>query len=215
MSIAQVTPWHELTAKAREQFARLRLRDPAPRAERLSGAHNPWGVAAAWIDAWLLLDICQHPCVLDGVQARLGPDLILWDSQVHLCASDYRRFVAEDREGRYGPVDPAAGVVALVQSDAGPWVLARDGRSEAGVDVWAELAMDEPLYVIRYMPASSRFVRDPAFGPNWLTMEEQPLVNYTRRPLWLVRGSDRAANDFVTGFNPAVPRWAGRSTLET
>jgi hypothetical protein len=40
-------------------------------------------------------------------------------------------------------------------------------------------------------------------------MEEQPLVNYTSRPLWLVRGEDAAANDFVTGFSPSVPRWAG------
>ena len=27
--------------------------------------------------------------------------------------------------------------------------------------------------------------------------------------LWLVRGNDSAGNDFVSGFSPAVPRWAG------
>lgn len=215
MAVGKVTPWSELMARTREQFGRLRSLNPEPRAERLSGAHNPWGIAAAWIDAWLLLDICQHPCVLDRVQIQLGPDLILWDSQVHLRAQDYLRFVAEGREGRYGPIEPAAGAVALVQPGVPPDVLPRDGRSEPGVDVWHKFLMDEPMYVIRYIPGSSRFVRDPSFGPNGLAMEEQPLVNYTQRPLWLVRGSDRAGNDFVTGFSPTVPRWAGPSTLET
>ena len=43
-------------------------------------------------------------------------------------------------------------------------------------------------------------------------MEARPLVNYTTRPLWLVAGQDRAGSDFVTGFSPAVPRWAGTRT---
>jgi hypothetical protein len=42
-------------------------------------------------------------------------------------------------------------------------------------------------------------------------MEEQVLINFCTRPLWLVRGEDRAGNDFVTGFAPAAPRWAGAS----
>ena len=45
-------------------------------------------------------------------------------------------------------------------------------------------------------------------------MEEQPLINYATRPLWLVRGEDRAGNDFVTGFAPPVPRWAGSQPEE-
>jgi hypothetical protein len=67
----------------------------------------------------------------------------------------------------------------------------------------------EPLYVIRYMAATSRFDRNPRSPENLTAMEEQPLVNYATRPLWLVRGEDRAGNDFVTGFAPPVPRWAG------
>jgi hypothetical protein len=68
---------------------------------------------------------------------------------------------------------------------------------------------DEPVYVIRYMPATSTFLRDGRALANWIAMEEQPLINHAARPLWLVRGEDRAGNDFVTGFSPPVPRWAG------
>jgi len=59
-------------------------------------------------------------------------------------------------------------------------------------------------YAIRYMPASSRYVRDPDFPPNRFAAEHSPLVNYTQRPLWLARGTDRADNDFVTGHGAAL-----------
>jgi hypothetical protein len=44
-------------------------------------------------------------------------------------------------------------------------------------------------------------------------MEERPLVNYTHRPIWLVRGEDRAGSDFATGFAPLAPAWAAEQTL--
>ena len=48
---------------------------------------------------------------------------------------------------------------------------------------------------LRYMPASSLFDRrlKPLDGQTGLA------VNFAQRPLWLVRGQDRAGNDFVTG----------------
>lgn len=54
-------------------------------------------------------------------------------------------------------------------------------------------------YAIRYMPAATPYVRDPAFPANAYAAKESPLMNYTQRPLWLVRGADRAQNDFSTG----------------
>jgi hypothetical protein len=71
-----------------------------------------------------------------------------------------------------------------------------------------------PLYVLRYMPATSAFQRDAKASANWTAMQEQPLLNFTQRPLWLVRGEDRAGNDFVSGFSPQVPRWAINSLKE-
>jgi hypothetical protein len=32
-------------------------------------------------------------------------------------------------------------------------------------------------------------------------------VNYTKRPIWLMRGKDHANNDFVTGFMVPAARW--------
>jgi hypothetical protein len=67
---------------------------------------------------------------------------------------------------------------------------------------------NDPLLVVRYFPSSSNFVRDPRYPANWLAMEEQVLLNYTTRALWLVAGQDRAGNDFVTGFSEQIPSWA-------
>lgn len=187
----------------------IAARDPPPRSERLSGIHNPWGHATGLADAWSFLDLCEHPAILDRVEQLIGADIVLWDSQLYLRGSAYLQFVADGREGRYWPVEPLAGALVLVALvDAMPRVVCVE-LSSLTMDSLAPLDTHAPLYVIRYMPAISRFVRDARSPANWIAMEEQPLVNYAARPLWLVRGNDQARNDFVTGFSPAVPRWAG------
>ena len=57
-------------------------------------------------------------------------------------------------------------------------------------------------YAIRYMPATSRYVRDPSFPANAYAAQNSQLMNYTTRPIWLLRGVDRANNDFETGHGP-------------
>jgi hypothetical protein len=184
-----------------------------PRQERLSGLHNPWGHGDRAVDPWLLLEICEDPEVLDGVEALIGPDIVLWDTDLYLEAAAYQRFVAQGREGRYWPAMPLQGALVLVQAGtAQPLTfldLARIARE--GVPALDPLS---PLYVLRYMPATSHFVRDSRAPANWVAMEEQPLINYTTRPLWLMRGEDRAGSDFVTGFSLPVPRWAGNQPKE-
>ena len=192
-----------LHAAARE----LAARRPRPRAERLSGIHNPWGHASVLADAWCFLDLCEDPGILDRVEPLIGPDIVLWDAELHLEAASYLRFVQGRREGRYWPAMPLAGAVVLVAPAAAQPVSCLALHSIA--QNLPELAPHEPLFVIRYMPGTSAFVRDGRSLANWIAMEEQPLVNYTTRPLWMVRGEDRAGNDFVTGFSPPVPRWAG------
>ena len=200
--------WSRRIAALRDAACQLAQRRPSLRPERLSGLHNPWGLAATLTSAWPFLDLCEDECVLDSVAERLGPDIVLWDSELHLHADAYLRFVVKGREGRYWPVQPLAGAVVLVALDGlerAP--LCYDVNAIARADL-SGLDPAQPLYIVRYMPGTSRFMRDPQAAPNWRAMEEQPLVNYTGRPLWLVRGEDRAGNDFVTGFAPAVPRWA-------
>ncbi len=54
-------------------------------------------------------------------------------------------------------------------------------------------------YAIRYMPATSRYVRDPDWPANAYAARYSPLMAYPSRPIWLVRGTDRAGNDFSVG----------------
>jgi hypothetical protein len=50
-------------------------------------------------------------------------------------------------------------------------------------------------WAIRYMPATSLF--DRSLPPTHLT--DAQVVDYASRPIWLVRGIDRAGNDFDAG----------------
>ncbi len=172
-----------------------------PWQEQLSGIHNPFGRHAAVDDAWKFLDIAESPAVLDAVEAALGPDIILWDSELY---NDFRAFAFD--EAQYWPVDPLAGVVAVVALDSGALLLADIARlAEATVP----LPLDGgPQYVLRYMPATSQFNRDPGYPSTRRAAEARPLVNYVTRPLWLLRGEDRAGNDFGAGFVIPAPRWA-------
>ncbi len=190
----------------------LARRDPRPRLERLSGIHNPWGHAAVLATAWPFLDLCEDAAIVAAVVRLLGPDIVLWDSELHLEANLYRLFVEAGREGLYWPATPLAGAVVVVTPTrpAEP-VLCIELSALRPRDL-EPLRPDEPVYVIRYMPATSLYERDPAASANRSAMEAQPLLNYTTRPLWLVAGEDRAGNDFVTGFSPVVPRWAGTRT---
>lgn len=194
----------------REAVARLAALRPPPRRERLSGIHNPWGAAAGLTDPWRFLDLCESAAVLDAVETVIGPDIVLWDSELYLRGGDYRDFAAAGREGRYWPVAPLAGAVAWIapdDDDAAIHVADIGDNAQLAARIAAGAA---PLYVMRYLPATSRFVRDQKLPANDIAMREQLLINYTTRPLWLVRGEDRAHNDFVTGFASDPPRWAPR-----
>jgi hypothetical protein len=204
----------ERIESARSAARMIAARRPPPRGERLSGIHNPWGHAAGLADAWSFLDLCEHPALLDKVEQLIGQDIVLWDSQLYLEGAAYLQFASEGREGRYWPVEPLAGALVLVGLGAATQPVICVELSSMRMDQLSPLETGAPLYVVRYMPATSRFVRDARSSANRIAMEEQPLVNYATRPLWLVRGDDQARNDFVTGFSPAVPRWAGTQPKE-
>ncbi|WP_439502853.1 resolvase [Aminobacter ciceronei] len=194
-------PVHEAVAKIVAGKATIRQ-------ERLSGIHNPWGHCIGLTDPWSFLDLCESDVVIDAAKKVIGPDVILWDSELFPEAGRYGEFVAEGREGRYWPVTPLAGAVVLVAVGRKTPEVRAVGLEEIGSDVLASFDASEPLYVVRLMPATSRFERDPNHAANRACMEEQVLVNYSNRPLWLLSGTDRANNDLVSGFAPAVPVWA-------
>lgn len=177
-----------------------------PRQELLSGIHNPFGRAAALCDPWKFLDVCESPEMLDPVAALIGPDLVLWDSELYLDAGTWEH--ARPCEGRYWPADPLAGLVADVSLATAQVVLADVRRAGSML-----AAAPGAHYVIRYMPATSLYNRDPRFPANRIAMEERPLVNYLNQPLWLVRGEDCAGSDFATGFAAVTPGWAADQTF--
>lgn len=192
----------------REAVAAIVARKTTIRQERLSGIHNPWGHAIGLTDPWVFLGLCESQGVVDAAREILGPDIILWDSELFAERSSYADFLREGREGRYWPVTPLAGAAVLLpvgQADPRPLAI---GLNEIGTNVLEMLDPSEPIYVIRLMPGTSHFDRDPQHPAHRACMEEQVLINYANRPLWLLSGVDRARNDLVTGFAAAVPTWA-------
>lgn len=192
----------------REAVARIVERMASVRQERLSGIHNPWGHSISLTDPWSFLDLCESDLVLDAARQIIGPDILLWDSELFIEASRYGEFLSQGREGRYWPVVPLAGAVVLVAVARDKPVAEAVALDDICPDILAKFDAAEPLYVVRLMPATSRFERDASHPANRACMEEQVLVNYSNRPLWLLSGTDRANNDLVSGFAPSVPVWA-------
>jgi hypothetical protein len=54
-------------------------------------------------------------------------------------------------------------------------------------------------YAIRYMPATSLYDRSEDNPATVYARKHSPTMNYPARPIWLVRGQDRAGNDFSVG----------------
>lgn len=59
-------------------------------------------------------------------------------------------------------------------------------------------------YAIRYMPATSLYDRRADHPATAYARKLSPTMNYPNRPIWLVRGKDRAGNDFNAGYGPAA-----------
>lgn len=209
--LARAQSFSDCYGAVRTQAGQIAQSRPDLRQEHLAGIHNPWGYNAAGADPWTFLDICEHSHVVSLVQDKIGPDLILWDSELYLSPRRYEEFLAAGKEGRYWPFDPQLGavvVIALDQSGSARCFLQRE-LSDA-----VRSGVCDPLYVIRYMSARTQFQRDARYPSNWTAMEEQVLINLPSRPLWLVHGVDHASNDFVTGFSTPAPLWSGVPALE-
>ena len=174
----------------------------------LSGIHNPWGVAARFTDPWAFLESCERPMVVDAVRKVLGEDIILWDSALFLTGADYEKAAPFDTEGRYWPVEPLQGAVAILAPEEPVRLLCCMRQDLVSKELDLSRHKDQPVLVIRYMSAASRFVRDADHPANRRCMEEQVLINYANQPLWLVSGENSGHNDLVTGFAPPIPTWA-------
>lgn len=203
VALAGVVP--EQALQPVREFAKA-LRDATPHQDMLSGVHNPFGYHACVERAWSFLDIAECGELLNYVEDALGPDIILWDSELYFHLSALWL-----GEAAIWPVHPLAGVIAAVAIGSGDVLLLDVVRLEDRHEVLRRC--DGMYYGIRYMPATSRFDRDPCAQANRRAAEVRPLVNYAKRPLWLVRGEDRRGNDFASGFSLPAARWVDAGAL--
>lgn len=206
-----------------------------------NGTAHPPSEAAKWFE------YATQSCILDLVEQLIGPDIILWGSQVFCKPATIGREVPWHQDGEYWPIRPLATCSAWIALDdatpengcmrfipgshrAGkvhPHHSAMAPDRALGEEINADqfdpsTARDDVLkagefslhdvflihgsahnrsprrragFVVRFMPATSRYDRSIQRA------QQQAGVSFSlaRRPLWLLRGQDRAGNDFVTG----------------
>ncbi|MGD8478204.1 MAG: phytanoyl-CoA dioxygenase family protein [Burkholderiales bacterium] len=215
--------------------------------ESLVCPHIPYGITHDVASAARWFDYASNPIVLDMVEQLIGPDIILWGSQVFCKPAGTGKEIPWHQDGRYWPMRPLATCsVWIAIDDVGPEngcmryipgshaagevmrhrtsdrtdvvlneevepelfdaASARDDVLESGQFSLHDIflihgsnancsAKRRAGYVIRYMPASSSFVRH--YGDTHRQGEVS--FSMSKRPIWLLRGQDRGGNDFSVG----------------
>ncbi len=248
----QLTPQHRLSPQLLGRLTRciegLIDANPDIRQEQLVGAHIRKSDDTGVRGVEELLDCACHPDILDAVEQVMGPDLILWGSQVFSKPSGDGMAIPWHQDGQYWPVRPLRTVTVWIAidpatvdngclrvipgthtsghlphetTDAEGLALnqglagvdeskARDVTLEPGQfslhDVFLIHGSNANTsgqrrcgYAIRYMPASSLF--DRSIPP--IRIARNQVIDFQKRPIWLVRGQDRAGNDFTVGKETA------------
>jgi hypothetical protein len=247
----------ELIDAMRLEIEALMRANAGIRPEQLVGAHVPYSADTQVRGRDALLACARHPDLLDMVEQIIGPDIILWGSQVFSKPPETGMEIPWHQDGQYWPmrplatvtvwiaIDPAtvangclrvipgshcAGLLAHESSDRRDLALNQalvPGVIDEAAAVDVELAAGQVSlhdamlvhgsranrsgqrrcgYAIRYMPATSHF--DRTLPPTRIARDQ--VVDFSRRPIWLVRGRDRAGNDFTVGHanaagTPTVP----------
>ena len=218
----------------RQQAAKVPTAADAVRPWHYWELHNPWSRAGMHYDSWGFLDLCQIPALLDPVTELIGPDIVLFDSGwlpdpsvTRGAGTDTADPELSSDAGRF-PVEPLGGATVFVafaeethgglSVDLGSIQLPFESGVVCAVGAlmaYRVCGLDEvglpSVYVARYFPGTARYLRDPALAVHRDLTERYPLLNYARLPLWLVRGEDRAENDFVTGFSVRAAYWSTAS----
>jgi ectoine hydroxylase-related dioxygenase (phytanoyl-CoA dioxygenase family) len=224
--------------------------NPDIRPEQLVGAHVRRSADTGVRGREELLDLVSQPEILDMVEQVMGPDLIMWGSQVFSKPPTDGLAIPWHQDGQYWPMRPLATVTVWIAIDPATTdngclriipgthrggLLAHESSDDAGLALNQGLAagaIDEALardvelepgqvslhdamvvhgsnanpsgrrrcgYAIRYMPATSHFER--RLEPTRIARNQ--VIDFSQRPIWLVRGQDRANNDFAVGKETA------------
>ena len=221
----------------RQQIDRLYQGNGKLRPWQFWELHHPWGRSASTLDSWAFLDLFTDPRILEVLTALIGPDIILFDSQfvpdlieMKVVNNSYRS------EAARFPVQPLSGIFLLIPFEVekeasmieylpGSHLMKKSEISQSfalqpGTLICCDCrlkyrllshgSMTKPrVAMVRYFPASSKYIRDEGADIHRELTESYPLLNYAKLPLWQVAGQDRMENDFVTGFNAKPGRWIG------
>ncbi|MEX2525064.1 MAG: hypothetical protein WD750_08910 [Gammaproteobacteria bacterium] len=171
---------------------------------------------------------------MTGLAAQfIGDDIILYDSQFYPDPATIRRHDIGDWQYDAGtcPASPHAGVVVrIILSDPAAQAAVLHLQNSTADISTTDLTLSRGMviahdlhrrycysgiqpggppfeYVIRYFPATSKYIRQQHSDFHKRMNVLYPLQNFSARPLWLVRGEDRADNDFVTGFMSRPGQW--------
>lgn len=192
--------------RLREALDGLLAATPELPPEALVTPHLPgaFGLPAADTDRWLAF--CTHPDILDMVEAVIGPDIILWGSQVFCKPSRIGMEIPWHQDGEYWPIRPL--------ETCSVWIAIDDVTPDNGA--------------MRYIPGSHRERRlfphalsdrtdrpldreiDPAcFDPGTALYDDLPAGGLSLHDVYLIHGS--AANRsgkrraaFVIRYMPAT-----------
>ena len=249
----QLTPRHRLPDALLDRISAcveaLIAGNPDVRPEQLAGAHIGKNPDTSVQGVEELLDCARNPDILDMVEQILGPDLILWGSQVFSKPAGDGMAIPWHQDGQYWPLRPLKNVTVWVAIDPArvengcmrvipgthrlgllphgatddPDLALNQGVSEGfdearAVDVELEpgqVSLHDAMiihgsnanrsgqrrcgYAIRYMPATSLF--DRSIEPTRIARNQ--VLDFSQRPIWLMRGEDRAGNDFMVGKQSA------------
>jgi hypothetical protein len=249
----QLTPRHRLSdgllADMTGCIEALMAQNPDVRPEQLVGAHVDRSADTGVRGVSELLQLASHADILDMVEQVMGPDLILWGSQVFSKPAGDGLAIPWHQDGQYWPVRPLRTVTVWIAIDPArvengcmrvipgthcqglmphestddPGLALNQGISQVderrAVDVElapGQLSLHDSMlvhgsnanrsgqrrcgYAIRYMPATSLF--DRTIEPTRIAYNQ--VIDFSQRPIWLVRGRDRADNDFEVGKEAAV-----------
>jgi hypothetical protein len=245
-----VTPRYRLPAdvleKLRAAIEALITQNADIRPEQLVGAHIRKSSDTGVRGNEDLLDFARFPDILDIVEQLIGPDIIMWGSQVFSKPAGDGMAIPWHQDGQYWPMRPLSTVTLWVAVDPAtvengclrvipgthkrgllPHILdnsegmalnqglAQDALDEnKAVDITLEpgqISLHHVMlvhgsnanhstkrrcgYAIRYMPATSHF--DRTLDPTRIANNQ--VLDFARRPIWLLRGVDRASNDLSIG----------------
>ena len=246
-----VTPKFRLPPEAlgqlRETIERLMRDNPTIRPEQLVGAHVANSKDSGVKGSPALFDFTRRPDLLDIVERLIGPDIIMWGSQVFSKPAGDGMAIPWHQDGQYWPMRPLATVTVWIAVDAAtvengclrvvpgthtgglmrhessdaPGLALNQGLAEGtfdesrAVDILLEpgqISLHHAMlvhgsganrsgkrrcgYAIRYMPATSHF--DRTIPPTRLAANQ--VIDFSQRPIWLLRVRDRANNDFSAGL---------------